>query len=376
MIYYNNFLKIPNTKYDRYLFSDIFITNSNSIGLISIIYPDIDIKFDQIECYISLLNKSFYFNKKIMREKYESNVFAYIEDNELQTYICKKDIIKITIKYKDISRDFNLNKLKNIKYNLAFATLFKDDYYLLLSWIEYYLKIGVEHFFLYYNNKIDVKITNLINKYIENNIVTLIEWNFVHKLPEIQKLDPKIKLVKKSYKVNYHHSQPMSMAHCLNYYGPMCKWLGYFDLDEYLVLNKHLHLNNLLKEYNLNKTASVKFYCMWADLLDCDFKNESVKFGHQIFLKYNSIRKKESEGTFYRTKCIVRPENIKICGVHRVKEYDKYSFTEYLIDEKIGYHLHYFRLSGGWGGRDKRNPLKNQDKILDNQIVKMIKFNS
>ena len=95
-----------------------------------------------------------------------------------------------------------------------------------------------------------------------------------------------------------------------------------------------------------------------------------------MFNKYNTIRKLESEGTFYRTKCIVNPNNIKICGVHRVKEYDKDKYTEHLLDEDDAYFLHYHKFSGGWGGRDKRDPLKNNKKILDNQIMKMIKYNS
>ena len=57
-----------------------------------------------------------------------------------------------------------------------------------LSWIEYYMLLGVEHFFLYYNKKIDDKMTNIIKKYIDNDIVTIIEWDFVHKLPEITKI--------------------------------------------------------------------------------------------------------------------------------------------------------------------------------------------
>lgn len=375
MIYINNPFKIENTKYPRFLFSDIFFTD-NTIGIISIIYPDVKQEYDKVNIKIDNLNKTFNFNKKIMREKYESNVYLYIEDSDLKQYLKKRTKITIEVNYQNITRKFNLIKLPKKKYNLAFTTLFKDDYYLLKPWIDYYLLLGVEHFFLYYNKKIDNKITNLLQTYLDKNIVTLIEWDFIHKLPEIQNLDKNIQLIKESYKNNYHHSQPMSMAHCLNYFGTQTKWIGYFDLDEYLVSTNTLKINDILNNYNYKKTASIKFYCMWSDLVDCNYKQESINLGFNIFTKYNTIRKLESEGTFYRTKCIINPNNVKICGVHRVKEYTENKANENLISENIAYFLHYYKFSGGWGGRDKRDPLKNNKKILDNQIMKMIKYNS
>jgi hypothetical protein len=375
MLYYNQPFQLENTKYPRFLFSDIFLTDK-TIGIISIIYPDVEQKYSDIECKISGLDTIFRFNKKIMREKYESNVYAYIDDDNLKKFIKNNNKLDLTITYQNITKNYQIQKIHNKKYNLALSTLFKDDYYLLLSWIEYYMLLGVEHFFLYYNKKIDTKMTNIIKKYIDNDIVTIIEWDFVHKLPEIQKLDPNLILVKDSYKNNYHHSQPMSMSHCLNYYGTKCKWLGFLDLDEYIVTTKYLKLNDILNKYEYNKTAAIKFYCMWADLDGVDFRNDLIKNSYHVFNNYNTIRKLESEGTFYRTKCIVNPNNINICGVHRVKDYDNKKYTEHLLDENDAYFLHYYKFSGGWGGRDKRDPLRSNQKILDNQINKMIKYNN
>lgn len=374
MIYINNPFKLEGTKYPRFLFSDIFFTDK-TIGIISIIYPDIKQEYQNINIKIKNYGKTINFNKKIIREKYESNVYLYIEDSKLKKFLKEHNKIELEVSYNNLTKNFNLTKLPNKKYNLSFTTLFKDDYYLLKPWIEYYLLLGVDHFFLYYNKKIDDKITKILEYYLNSDKVTLIEWDFVHKLPEIQNLDKSIQLVKESYKNNYHHSQPMSMAHCLNYFGKKTNWLGYFDLDEYLVGSNFIRINDILNKYEYKKTASIKFYCMWADLIDCDFKQESIKLGIDIFLKHNTIRKLESEGTFYRTKCIINPNNVKICGVHRVKEYTENKAEENLISDEIAYFLHYYKFSGGWGGRDKRDPLKNNKKILDNQIMKMIKFN-
>ena len=72
-----------------------------------------------------------------------------------------------------------------------------------------------------------------------------------------------------------------------------------------------------------------------------------------------NVKQKEIFGT----KCIVNPKNVIVCGVHRVKKYDKNKYTEYLLNNKTCYFIHFFNFSGGWGGRDKRNPLKNEQQV-------------
>ena len=64
-----------------------------------------------------------------------------------------------------------------------------------------------------------------------------------------------------------------------------------------------------------------------------------------------------------------------MCGVHRVKRYNKNLYKEILLDNKILYFIHFYNFSGGWGGRDKRRPLNNQKIKLETQHIKLIKFN-
>jgi hypothetical protein len=60
-------------------------------------------------------------------------------------------------------------------------TLFKDDYELLERYLKYYNDLGIEIFYIYYNNIIDhYLINNLIriNKY--NIKIYLTEWNYIY----------------------------------------------------------------------------------------------------------------------------------------------------------------------------------------------------
>ena len=87
------------------------------------------------------------------------------------------------------------------------------------------------------------------------------------------------------------------------------------------------------------------------------------------------ISKIETEGTFFRTKCIVNPNNVEVCGVHRLKRYDK-SKKEVCLEPDDAFFLHYYNFSGGWGGRAKRNPLSNNNNLkLETRNIQLIKHN-
>jgi len=61
------------------------------------------------------------------------------------------------------------------KFNVVICTIFKDEAIYLKEWIEYHKIVGVEHFYMYNNFSSD-NFKEVLNVYIEQNIVTLIDW--------------------------------------------------------------------------------------------------------------------------------------------------------------------------------------------------------
>ena len=53
----------------------------------------------------------------------------------------------------------------------------KDDYNIANEWMKYYKKIGVDHFYLFYNGKIEGDVYNYFSK-LDQKLFTLIEWNY------------------------------------------------------------------------------------------------------------------------------------------------------------------------------------------------------
>ena len=62
-----------------------------------------------------------------------------------------------------------------LPYYLSIATIFRNEAPYLKEWIEYHLMMGVDHFYLY-NNMSEDNYLEVLNPYIEHDIVTLVDW--------------------------------------------------------------------------------------------------------------------------------------------------------------------------------------------------------
>jgi hypothetical protein len=72
-------------------------------------------------------------------------------------------------------RDY-ISKLGNGK--VVLNTIFWNNWTWVSSWIEYYLELGVDHILLYFNGVVEEIIYLELEKYINDGVLTLFEWNF------------------------------------------------------------------------------------------------------------------------------------------------------------------------------------------------------
>ena len=119
------------------------------------------------------------------------------------------------------------------KYNISICAIFRNEAKFLKEWIEFHKIIGVEHFYLY-NNFSDDNYQEVLKPYILANEVELIEW------PVKQ-------------------GQMKAYQDCLNRFKDETKWIGFIDLDEFIVpINTH-NLYEELKPFE-GKYPSVLIY--------------------------------------------------------------------------------------------------------------------
>ena len=122
-------------------------------------------------------------------------------------------------------RDY-ISKLGNGK--VVLNTIFWNNWTWVSSWIEYYLELGVDHILLYFNGVVEEIIYLELEKYINDGVLTLFEWNFpIGHEPTEENPYPA-------------YTQHLQMMHSL--FLAKNKFDKYLcmDPDEYLVLSRKL----------------------------------------------------------------------------------------------------------------------------------------
>ncbi len=297
--------------HNKLIFSNISLCKKKII-FTSIHYKENPIDYNDIELLIEkyvIVDKIIYDNND-----YESsaNIIITLED----IY----ENVNLVVKYKNSQYKIILNQLNIDDHYISAMTLFKDDIDLLKRYLKYYGNLGVNIFYLYYNNKVDHNIINKIIKLNENNYkIYLIEWDYIYML--------KYGLLK------HHFAQSMAINDSLNILKNYGVYTLYNDLDEYIILDKNF--NNLIVEYN-----NVDIFI---------FKNRFCKMGTEL-ISYEDFDDKFDlnniiQGNYWhemREKNLIKLENINVMGVHK---YFPYFNSTSVYEKVIGefYHIINFK---------------------------------
>lgn len=125
-------------------------------------------------------------------------------------------------------------------YDISICAIFQDESPYLKEWIDYHIKVGVKHFWLYNNNSQD-DYKNVLKPYIDHNIVELIEWpsyknenDFTHFSFVVQTSAYNDAINKARYK---------------------SKWLAIIDTDEFIVPVCNSTIIEVLENYYWNASG-------------------------------------------------------------------------------------------------------------------------
>ena len=118
------------------------------------------------------------------------------------------------------------------KYNVAICAIFKNEAKYLNEWIAFHELVGVDHFYLYNNNSED-DYGIILKNYVDAGAVTVVEW-------------------KKD------HSQMEAYLDCIEKYRDEAKWIGFIDIDEFVVPKKTNNLYKILQPFE--NRGAVKIY--------------------------------------------------------------------------------------------------------------------
>lgn len=285
----NNF-KIEN----RILFGNITLIK-NTIYLTSIYYQNKPWNIKNIEFII--YNNNIIKKDCIEYDNYESCLLIKLELEKI------KSNVNLEIKYEKYSKKFELNQLNIPNNNIYAVTLFKDDYQLLKKYLDYYKKLGVECFYLYYNNKINEEFINEINIINQSkHQIILTEWDYDYWY------------INKN-KTKHHHSQTMAINDSLHILKNFSSYILYNDLDEYIKIDTNFY--DLIQKNN--NIDIFQFKCMF-----CKMGEKLIKY-RNFYFEYDD--NKIIKGNFwdkYREKNLIKTSSINLMGVHNpVKDFSK-----------------------------------------------------
>ncbi|MCR5438558.1 MAG: glycosyltransferase family 92 protein [Selenomonas sp.] len=152
------------------------------------------------------------------------------------------------------------------KYTVSICAIFRDEGGYLQEWLEYHLLIGVDHFYLY-NNFSQDNYREILGPYIEQGMVTLIDWP----VPQ---------------------GQMKAYADCVERFGCETNWIGFIDLDEYVVPNHDDNIKVFLERFRNRPLVLIYWlYFSSSGLLTRDRSKLLVEELTVSWKKYSNIGK-------------------------------------------------------------------------------------
>lgn len=157
------------------------------------------------------------------------------------------------------------------KYYASICAIFRDEDRYLKEWIEFHLIIGIDHFYLYNNFSSD-NYLEVLRPYIDKGVVTLIDWPV-------------------------ENGQLSAYRDCIANYSEENNWIGFIDLDEFVVPNQFDNIKEFLQQYR--RHAAVVLYWRYfgtSGILERNESNLVVEDFTVCWPKYANIGK-----CFYNT---------------------------------------------------------------------------
>lgn len=213
----------------------------------------------------------------------------FIHDNEKETSFkncIKKGYYELVAFFETLRGILCKKNISPKKFNVSICAIFKNEAPYLKEWLIFNHIIGVDHFYMYNNNSDDDYI-NVLQPYIDAGLVTLIQW------PHNQK-------------------QMECYMDCINTFSAETKWLGFIDIDEFIVPKSTDNVYDFLK--NFENRGSVNIY--WklfgtSGKIDRDLSGLVVEDFSICWPKYCDIGK-----CFYNTSFGFNPTSPKSKQLH------------------------------------------------------------
>lgn len=348
------------------LFDDIFISPElNYLETVGFYHKNLmatyGIDYEKVRCQI---------NGKVVKGESFKATFAWggIGTIQLKFY---HDFSKMRVgETQDVSivagkfkKDFTLSRPKiTPSCYLTLQTLVRSGFVkknLLAEWLDYYLSLGVERFYIY-DNGINSNDMRLLNSYDE---VTVVDWD------KTSYFWMEYNLNEKRW-IPIHKNQPAASTHCIQKYGKggQSKWMIFVDPDEFLY-SPTSSLLEVLKKYENDDelsalTARSYIFAGFSPLYSLIPK--FLPIPPKSIVHDCVVREKKRHG---HIKSIVKPEFVENHKIHCASKIEG-KRVDMLDMDKLRYN-HYRHIG-------KRNYVRKErllDPVVDMELSDRVKRN-
>jgi len=174
-------------------------------------------------------NPSATFDTRFYQATYQESEYRRYDPNPLMHHATRTRVLGAPTHPNQIKTPV---PLLQPKYKLAVCAIFQNEARFLKEWIEYYLMLGVEHFYLC-NHKSQDNCQEVLQPYVDRGLVTLVQSTR-----------------------DTQNTECGHVANQLGYYNTILEevrdqveWLALFDLDEFLVPMQDADMVQLLERY-------------------------------------------------------------------------------------------------------------------------------
>jgi len=156
---------------------------------------------------------------------------------------------------------------------VALCLRFRDEARYLDEWIDYHLRAGVAHFFLYNNFSAD-DFRAPLSRHLENGTVTLIDWPF-------------------------KPASPGAEEDCISRAIGRYAWVGFLDADEFLVIKDGRSVEEYLRDFPRTGGVALHWYYFGSN-------GHRTRPACGVISGYTRRQRQPNR----HVKCFVRPESV------------------------------------------------------------------
>lgn len=150
---------------------------------------------------------------------------------------------------------------RKMKYEVSLCLIFKNEAKFLKEWLDYHITVGVDHFYLYNNNS-DDNYLDVIQTYMEEGLVTLVDW------PD-------------------KNSQFKAYKHCFENYRNESKWISFLDADEFVCPKYKSTIGEWLKGFDKYPAVNIHWlmFCT-GGVLKHDYNRNVIE---QYYVSWDNL---------------------------------------------------------------------------------------